>query len=152
MATSSAPARSAPLDDYALEDQIGYAVRRAHQRCSDVFAKVMVAFDVTPVQFATMVRLAERGEVTRGELRKLVGLDPATAVGVVRRLRERGLVVQRADPHDARRLLIALTSAGEALVADMLDVAPDVSRATLEPLTPAERTQLLTLLTKLAAP
>lgn len=136
---------------YELEAQIGFVLRRAHQRASDVFAREMAPFDVTPVQFSTMVRLAQHGEMTRGRLRRLVAMDPATAVGVVRRLRERGWVEQRTDPADARRLLIVLTAGGHERVNAMMRHAVAVSHATLSPLSAQEQTQLLELLGRVAA-
>jgi len=68
---------------------------------------------------------------------------------VVSRLAERGLVVRRTSPHDARRTAIALTAAGRAL----LRKAPEVGQARLitglERLQPSQRRVLASQLTAL---
>ena len=69
--------------------------------------------------------------------------------GVVRRLKDRGLVDSRPDPGDARRTLLSLTLDGQTLVAKLLMNGPAVSRETLKPLTGAEQRQLLELLPKI---
>ena len=55
-------------------------------------------------------------ELSQNLLGRLVGMDKATMQGVVRRLKERGLVDSRPDPGDARRTLLSLTTEGQRLV------------------------------------
>ena len=43
--------------DYALEDQVGYLLRCAHQRATETFNAVMAEFGVTPTQFAALAKL-----------------------------------------------------------------------------------------------
>ena len=44
--------------------------------------------------------------------------------GVVRRLKERGLVDSRPDPGDARRTLLSLTTEGQRIVNKLTDERP----------------------------
>ncbi|MGH7186481.1 MAG: MarR family winged helix-turn-helix transcriptional regulator, partial [Pseudomonadota bacterium] len=83
-------------------------------------------------------------------LGRSTAMDAATIKGVVDRLTERGVIETQADPHDARRRVVALTETGRRLVERSIEVALAISRRTLEPLTQAERTALLALLRKLA--
>ena len=62
-----------------------------------------------------MVKLHEYHELSQNLLGRLVGMDKATMQGVVRRLKDRGLVDSRPDPGDARRTLLSLTIDGQPL-------------------------------------
>jgi DNA-binding MarR family transcriptional regulator len=69
--------------------------------------------------------------------------------GVVRRLKDRGLVDSRPDPGDARRTLLSLTIDGQRVVAKLILNGPAVSRETLKPLTTNEQRLLVELLQKI---
>jgi DNA-binding MarR family transcriptional regulator len=134
---------------YKIEDQIGYLLRRAHQRASAIFQTGIGDPNITPTQYSSMVKLNEYNELSQNLLGRLVGMDKATMQGVVRRLKDRGLVDSRPDPGDARRTLLSLTLDGQRSVAKLALNGPAVSRETLKPLTPAEQRQLLELLSKI---
>src|SRR5262249_47954066 len=68
---------------------------------------------------------------------------------VVSRLAERGLVVRRASPHDARRTAIALTAAGRALLRRAPEVGQERLITGLGRLRPAQRRMLASHLTAL---
>jgi len=150
MSRARARKNDQPGDDqaaaYVLEDQVGFVLRKAHQRASEIFVQVMGRFDITPTQFAALAKIDDEGEVSLAALGRLTAMDPATAFGVVSRLRKRDLVTQRPDPADGRRVVLHLTKTGKALVTEMKAVAADVSRETLAPLTDAEGRTLVALL------
>jgi DNA-binding MarR family transcriptional regulator len=56
--------------------------------------------------------------VTAGQLADALKVHPSTMTGILKRLRRRGLLTRRADPHDRRRAFLALTPAGRALHVD----------------------------------
>lgn len=134
---------------YKIEDQIGYLLRRAHQRASAIFQTGIGDPNITPTQYSSMVKLNEYNELSQNLLGRLVGMDKATMQGVVRRLKDRGLVDSRPDPGDARRTLLSLTLDGQKSVTKLMLNGPAVSRETLKPLTPQEQRQLLELLSKI---
>ena len=134
---------------YVLEDQIGFRLRKAHQRATDVFNAVMGGFEVTPTQFAALAKLDDVGPISQNQLGRLIAMDPATIFGVVGRLAKRGYVRQSVDKSDARVVLVTLTDEGRAAVQRMRAVAAEVSRRTLEPLTAKEADTLLKLVAKL---
>jgi DNA-binding MarR family transcriptional regulator len=145
------PAAEGEAEDesYVLEDQIGFRLRKAHQRATDIFNAVMGGFDVTPTQFAALAKLDDVGPVPQNHLGRLIAMDPATIFGVVGRLAKRGLVESRVDGKDARVVLVALTDEGRAAVARMKAAAAEVSRRTLAPLSAKEAETLLRLVAKL---
>jgi DNA-binding MarR family transcriptional regulator len=134
---------------YRIEEQVGYLLRRAHQRASSIFQMNIGDPNITPTQYSSMVKLNEYTELSQNLLGRLVGMDKATMQGVVRRLKERGLVDSRPDPGDARRTLLSLTTDGQRSVAKLLLNGPAVSRETLKPLNGVEQRQLLELLSKI---
>jgi DNA-binding MarR family transcriptional regulator len=134
---------------YRIEDQVGYLLRRAHQRASAIFQVTIGDPNITPTQYSSMVKLDEYKELSQNLLGRLVGMDKATMQGVVRRLKERRLVDSRPDPGDARRTLLSLTTEGQRVVGKLLLNGPAVSRETLKPLTAQEQRQLLELLSKI---
>ena len=146
---SEPKAASSTPRPYRIEDQIGYLLRRAHQRASSIFQASIGDPNITPTQYSSMVKLHEYNELSQNLLGRLVGMDKATMQGVVRRLKDRGLVDSRTDPGDARRTLLSLTLDGQRVVAKLVLNGPAVSRETLKPLTPAEQRQLIELLSKL---
>jgi MarR family transcriptional regulator, lower aerobic nicotinate degradation pathway regulator len=135
--------------DYVLEEQVGFLLRCAHQRATEVFNAVMAEFGVTPTQFAALAKLDDLGAVSQNQLGRLTAMDPATISGVVGRLNARGYVQPSPDPNDARMVVLGLTPVGKAAVAAMKAVAADVSRKTLEPLSPAEVGAFVRMLVKI---
>lgn len=147
--TGLKPLAAAHADSYRVEEQIGFNLRRAHQRASLLFEEVMGRFDITPQQFTALVKLDDVGQASQNELGRMVAMDPATTFGVISRLKKQNLITQRADPADGRRVRLNLTAEGATKVAQMRAVAADVTRRTLEPLSPSEARTLLRLLDKI---
>jgi DNA-binding MarR family transcriptional regulator len=153
--TTATPKRSGAsrrLDDpagYRLEAQIGFVLRRAHQKATGIFNAVMGEFGVTPTQFAALAKLHDAGPVPQNELGRLTAMDPATIWGVVNRLIKQGYVSQSPAPNDGRRVIVELTDAGRKATLRMKAVAAEVSRETLRPFTEEEARRLLALLGRL---
>lgn len=132
---------------YVLDDQIGYLLRRVTQRHLAIFSDRIP--EVTTTQFAVLARLAELGPLSQNHLGRETAMDAATIKGVVDRLARQGLVATSPDPDDRRRLTVALTAEGAALFAARTGTALAISDATLGPLDPGERAQLMALLSRL---
>lgn len=139
-----------PPSTYALEDQVGHLLRRAHQRHAAIFLEGIGPAALTPMQWAALVTVVREGKASQNRLGRLTAMDPATIQGVVRRLRARGLITRSADPADRRASVLAPTEAGIALVEATLPAAIAISEATLAPLDPAERRIFLQLLQRMA--
>src|SRR5262245_49059847 len=146
---ADAAAAGARAAAYVLESQVGFLLRCAHQRATEDFNAVMGRFAVTPTQFAALAKLDDLGSVSQNQLGRLTRMDPATISGVVGRLIARGFVRQSPDVRDARLVLLTLTPAGSAAVREMKAVAAEVSRRTLERLSPAEADALHIALSKI---
>lgn len=133
---------------YNLDEQVGFLLRLASQRHALIFQSHIFG-NLTPTQFATLMRLSEHGRVTQNHLGRLAAMDIATTKGVVDRLKAKGLVRSEADTTDKRRSVISLTPNGSALVSKLTDVGNAITADTLSQLNKREQDTLLSLLKKL---
>ena len=135
-------------EDYRLQDQIGFILRKAHQRHVAIFASRIG--DLTPPQFAALAKLHDIGEISQNQLGALVAMDAATIKGVIDRLKARGLVEIAPDKADKRRLLVRLTQDGRTAIERLIPLAQDITTETLTPLSAREAATLLKLLARIA--
>jgi len=139
---------SEPAEGYRLQEQIGFVLRKAHQRHVAIFAARIG--DLTPPQFAALAKLADVGETSQNQLGSLIAMDAATVKGVIDRLKARGLVELTRHDVDKRRLMVSLTAEGNETVERLVPVAEGISAETLSPLSPKDAATLLRLLAKIA--
>jgi len=135
-------------DDYVLDQQVGFILRRVYQRHAVIFAEGIGA-KLTPTQFAALAKLYEQGPCTQNHLGRLTAMDAATIKGVVDRLGKRSLITTRPDPSDGRRMLVELSEKGKTYIQTTFTKALRISEETLAPLSGKERKTLLKLLEKL---
>jgi DNA-binding MarR family transcriptional regulator len=137
------------LGSYRLEDQVGHYLRRAGQRHAAIFAGRMVD-DLTPTQWAALVKLAELNSMSQNLLGRETAMDAATIKGVVDRLCKRGLLATSPDPSDQRRTLVSITREGLRAVERGVAAATAITEETLQPLAAHEQRMLLDLLRRIA--
>jgi DNA-binding MarR family transcriptional regulator len=136
-------------DPYELENQIGFLLRRAHQRHVSIFTDHMPA-GLTTQQFAVLRRLREFGQLSQNELGRQTAMDQSTINGVVQRLFKRDLILKKPSATDKRMVLLELTQSGNAMLDDVMNLANDITNLTLEPLKPQQRATLLKLLRQIS--
>jgi MarR family transcriptional regulator, lower aerobic nicotinate degradation pathway regulator len=146
---ATAAAKDDAIDSYALEQQVGHLLRRAHQRHTTIFQEGMGDLQLTPTQFAALAKIRDVGPISQNQLGRLTAMDPATIQGVVQRLAARGLVDRTPDQDDRRLMLLRLSAKGRALVQTAIARGIAISESTLTPLSEAERPVFLSLLRKL---
>jgi DNA-binding MarR family transcriptional regulator len=96
--------------------------------------------------FTALTALAEHGATSQAELGRRVWVDRSDLHAVLNDLERDGLVARVRDEGDRRRNLVELTQAGAAAL-QRLDARVDAAQdALLEPLSAAERRELLVLL------
>ncbi len=134
--------------DYHLQDQVGFVLRKAHQRHVAIFASHIA--DLTPPQFAALAKLSDVGETSQNQLGQLIAMDAATVKGVIDRLKTRGLVQLSKHDGDKRRLLVSLTAEGRKAVEELIPKARLVTQETLAPLSAKDVSAFMRLLAKMA--
>jgi DNA-binding MarR family transcriptional regulator len=138
------------VSSYDLDSQIGFRLRLAMQKHTDIFFKNM-DLGLTQAQFAAMARLQTTGACSQNQLGRSVGLDTASMVGVIRRLKARKLISIVKNKEDRRRVIIDLTASGRVLIAKAIEMGKRANEQTLSPLTLAQRKLLISLLSLLVA-
>ena len=136
-------------ESYVLDQQVGHLLRRANQRHTALFARRFADFDLTPLQFAVLMRLREVGPLSQNLLGRETAMDPNTVQGVILRLLRRRLVTRSGSDEDKRRKLLSLTPEGRDLAERLVIEGQAISEETLAPLSAGQRRQFLDLLARL---
>ncbi|MEU1022352.1 MarR family winged helix-turn-helix transcriptional regulator [Streptomyces sp. NPDC005904] len=97
-----------------------------------------------------LAAVADLGPVAQAELGRSVLLDPKDMVGVLNDLQADGLVDRAPDPKDRRKNAITITAKGRRLVARCIEAAERANGTLLAPLSDAERTRFLEMLTRIS--
>ena len=82
--------------------------------------------DITPEQWAVLIRLWERDGVTQNALSDATFRDKPTMSRILDSMEKRGFVERRVDPEDARARLIHLTRRGRSLRTKLVPVAEEI--------------------------
>ncbi|WP_269584262.1 MarR family winged helix-turn-helix transcriptional regulator [Roseibium sp. Sym1] len=98
-----------------LKDMPGHLIRRMQQIAVAVFhAEVEeTGIDITPVQYAALVRVAGNPGIDQVTLAGLIAYDRTTIAGVVDRLVQKGFLTREVSAKDRRAKVLHLTGAGE---------------------------------------
>ena len=142
-----------PPDFRALEPFLatpGHLLRRCHQISVAIFLDDCQAFDLTPLQYATLSALATHGPMDKATIGGVVALDRTTVAVVVKNLEQRGLATTRPSEYDRRAKLVKITARGLSLASSAQSAVAKAQERTVAPLTVKERDELLRLLRKLA--
>jgi MarR family transcriptional regulator, lower aerobic nicotinate degradation pathway regulator len=141
--------RSPPLTMDAVYTKPGYLFRRMQQIAVAIFVEECRAYDLTPVQYASLVAIRTHPGIDATRLSAVIAFDRSTLGNVIERLEAKQLIERKPSREDRRVKLLYLTRSGVALLDDIM---PSVDRAQarmLQPLKPADRKTLMTLLTQL---
>ena len=99
--------------------------------------------------YRLLAALQEFGPASQATLGRRTGMDRSDVVAAVNELVGRGLADRSPDPADGRRNIITITPAGTAHLRRLEELLDDVQNELLAPLSPAERQQLIHLLTRI---
>lgn len=125
----------------------GHLARRLHQICVAVFLDAAKDYNLTHIQFATLLAIERFPGIDQTRVAKLVALDRQTASNVLTRLNQNGLIER--TPKDKRTNALQITGAGRALIDVMQPRIKGIDDIILGPLSTTEREVLMVLLQKL---
>ena len=135
------------LDLGRLGHSLGFALRLSQLAVFGEFYAALDQFGMKPGEFSILYLLSRNPDARQGEIAERLAIKRAHMTKLVRSFEERGLVSRRVPDDDRRAVLLRLTAAGEAFVADhaaaFFGYHADKGR-----LTQAERGELLRLLRK----
>lgn len=132
-----------------LGSQLRLAVMRLARRL-----RQQTAGGITQSQLSALATVAKHGPVSLGELAGIERIAPPTMTRIAARLEEQGLVERRPDPTDRRVARVAISDAGDALLAEIRTRRDAFLTERLQELTADERVLLakaIPLLERLAS-
>jgi len=98
--------------------------------------------------YRLLAALEEFGPASQARLGGRAGVDRSDVVAALNDLAARGMVERTQDPTDRRRNIVTITPAGRAHLRRLDRLLAGVQDELLAPLSPAERTELVRLLTR----
>jgi MarR family transcriptional regulator, organic hydroperoxide resistance regulator len=100
-----------------VDNAIGFWIHRVYQATRNELFRVFreVGEDVTPEQWAVLIRLWERDGRTQSDLSDATFRDRPTMSRILDGMQERGLLEREVDASDSRVRIVRLTRRGRAL-------------------------------------
>ena len=138
--------KQAPITMDAVYTAPGYLFRRMQQIAVAIFVEECKAFDLTPVQYASLIAMHTHPGIDATRLSAVIAFDRSTLGNVIERLQTKGLIERKPAREDRRVRLLYLTRQGTALLRDIMPSVEKAQARMLQPLKPADRKALLALL------
>ena len=135
--------------DPAGDEPLSEALLAVARQLREKSAETLAPWDITPAQLRALRTLARHGTMRLSELSDHLQIAPRTATEVVDALQARDLVRRRADPGDRRATLVEVTEHGVAILAEIRATRGTEAGRTFGRLSPADRTELARILSKL---
>ncbi|WP_030612695.1 MarR family winged helix-turn-helix transcriptional regulator [Streptomyces sclerotialus] len=142
--TPYTPARIRALPSWLL----GRAAARGHRLVAEALAREGMRM----MHHAVLSAVAELGPVSQADLGRSLSIDPKDMVTIVNDLVAEELVVRAPDPRDRRKNAVTISPAGTRTLRRTQKLGDTANAELTAALTPAERDQLVDLLTRIAAP
>ena len=140
---------AAPITIDAVYAAPGYLFRRMQQIAVSIFMEECKAFDLTPVQYAALIAIHTHPGIDATRLSAVIAFDRSTLGSVIERLQAKDFVERKPAPEDKRIKLLYLTRQGTAILREIIPAVERAQARMLEPLKPADRKTLMTLLVQL---
>ncbi len=129
--------------------QPGYLIRRAHQFSWGAFMEEAKSFNITPVQYAALVAIAQNPGIDATRISHLISFDRATIGNVLERLEKKGLLTRTSHTRDKRTKQTFLTAKGRQTIRAINRTTPRIAERILHRLDVKDRRTLTRLLSQL---
>src|ERR1700734_1943956 len=120
------PNKSPTITMDAVYTAPGYLFRRMQQIAVAIFMEECRAYDLTPVQYASLVAIQTHPGIDATRLSAVIAFDRSTLGSVIERLEAKGYVVRKPSREDKRVKLLHLSRSGGAMLREIM---PSVDRA-----------------------
>ena len=147
LALPDTPEGPAPLDS-ALDDLIGYAMRRAQLKLFQNLIGRLAEHDLRPAQFSALAIIEQNPGLMQADLARALAIEPPQVVPLLNKLESRALAVRVRCKPDKRSYGIFLSKTGETLLKTLKDIAAQSDLDATAALDAQERAELLRLLKK----
>ncbi|MFE3881638.1 MarR family winged helix-turn-helix transcriptional regulator [Streptomyces lydicus] len=127
---------------------LGRAAARGHR----LVAEALAGEGMRMMHHAVLSAVEELGPVSQAELGRTLHIDPKDMVAIVNELQGDKLVTRSPDPRDRRKNAIEISADGRRRLRRTRQLGDEANAKLTGDLTPAEREQLVALLTRIALP
>ena len=104
------------IDLGALNEHVGYFVRRAQVWIFQDFIRKLARIDISPAQFSVLVVIGANPGLSQAELAATLGIERARLVRMLHRLEKRDLTQRLPSAGDGRRHALRLTRDGQKIL------------------------------------
>jgi DNA-binding MarR family transcriptional regulator len=143
------PSKTKPITMDAVYTAPGYLFRRMQQIAVAIFVEECKAYDLTPVQYASLIAIRAHPGIDATRLSAVIAFDRSTLGSVIERLEAKDYIERKPAREDKRVKLLHLTRQGVALLRDIMPAVDRAQARMLQPLKPADRKTLMALMTQL---
>ena len=140
-----------PLLPASLSRRLGFMLVRASTGMTRLGARTLAPLGIDGRHYGVLAALAELGPVSQQTLADIFAVDRSTMVGFVDELECKGHVRRAKNPSDRRAYALELTQSGAKVQQEAAELLAGCEQRYLDPLTAAERRQLLELLARIVA-
>jgi DNA-binding MarR family transcriptional regulator len=130
-------------------EQVLICLRKIMQAISLHSRSLFKQVGLTGPQLIFLKVVAKSDAMAVGEIAKTISLSQATVTGILERMVKRGLVSRQRSERDKRRVLIRITPAGEAILAQAPPLMQGSFLKQLEHLEDWEQTMILSALQRI---
>lgn len=138
-----------PVSLGTLENAIGFHLRLAQDASFRAYARRAGQHDLKPGHFAALLVIVNNPGIGQGALGQAIARDKSSVTPIIQSLFKRGLIDRQTSAVDRRRIQLAITGSGRALLRRL---APHVRAhdRTLDKIVGADKALLLGLLKRIA--
>ncbi|MFC5699876.1 MarR family winged helix-turn-helix transcriptional regulator [Cohnella faecalis] len=129
-----------------LDDSIGFRLGITYRKLSHLFNQRLKSYELTPEQWAVLVRAAETDGSMQKDIAERAGKDRPTTTRIIDALEAKGFIVKRAGDHDRRSFLVFATEKGKRTVKEVEPLESRTMDEAMEGISPSDRTLLFELL------
>jgi DNA-binding MarR family transcriptional regulator len=130
----------------SLQAHLGYWLRFVSNRVSETFRASVEARGVTLPEWVALRTLYGAEGLTQGTLTNALGMTKGAVSKIVSRLDEKGLILRKGDPDDARMVVLQLSKSGKLLVPELARLADENDKKFFSHLSPEKKAFLREIL------
>ncbi len=137
------------LDQSALDNLVGYHLRRAEVHMRQLVIKALADWDIRPPEYSALALIAGNALVTQADLGLALNIKRPNMVSLVEKLERRGLIRREVHALDRRNHILTTTEKGAALLMDIDGMLHELDRTETACWTGSERKSMVELLRRL---
>lgn len=135
-----------------LKDRPTWLLGRAAARSSALLASGFAAHGdgLRGYHYRLLAALEQWGPASQAELGRDTGIDRSDVTAALAELEDRDLVTREVDPNHRRRKIVSITKSGAATLRKLDAVLDGIQQELLAPLSPTQRRQFATIMSRLS--